>query len=137
MELPKAFDQSPLAGVRVLVVEDDTFILLDLESILLDAGAEIVGSCRTVGEAILVLEAGRVDAAILDFGLGDGTVAILADRLQAQGTPFCFYTGQVDTDPRLEPWRDHKLVPKPAQPQAIIAAIHELVTAENQARRAL
>jgi CheY-like chemotaxis protein len=36
----------------VLVVEDDTILLMDLEMILREAGAEIVGTCRT-GEVAL------------------------------------------------------------------------------------
>jgi len=108
------------------VVEDDTFILMDLEAVIVDAGAEVVGLCRSVGEALSTLDTTRVDVAILDFGVSDGTVAELAHRLTANGTPFCFYTGQVATDPRLAAWHAPKIIQKPAQPRAIVDTLATL-----------
>jgi hypothetical protein len=43
-------DTPALKGVRILVVEDDPLLLLDLESVLLDAGADIAGLCASVAE---------------------------------------------------------------------------------------
>ena len=40
----------PLRGARVLVVEDDALVLMELESILQDAGAETVACCRNVND---------------------------------------------------------------------------------------
>ena len=123
-----------LEGVRVLVVEDDTFILMDLESLLTEAGAEIVGLCRSVEEALPVVEREELDVAILDFGLGDGTAAPIARSLLARGKPFCFYTGQVANDPRLAAWRNYKTIQKPAQPKTIITALRALLTRESDFR---
>jgi len=35
-----------LKGIKVLVVEDDPLLLMDVESTLAEAGAEVVGSCE-------------------------------------------------------------------------------------------
>ena len=94
-----------LTGARLLVVEDDAILLMELEEVLHDAGAEIVGRCRTVQDALAVVEGGRVSAAVLDVRLGNETVAPVARKLGRCGTPFLFYTGQVGNDPALEEWR--------------------------------
>ncbi len=52
MEQQRENPNQPLRGARVLVVEDDTILLMDLEMILREASAEIVGTCRT-GEVAL------------------------------------------------------------------------------------
>jgi DNA-binding response OmpR family regulator len=114
---------SPLKGVRVLVVEDDFFILMELESILADVGAEVVGPCRTVKDAIPLAEQDRLSAAILDIQLEHETVEPVARELCSRDVPFIFYTGQMETDPIREEWPDHKIVMKPAPPRAIVAAI--------------
>lgn len=38
-------DNDPLSGVRVLVVEDDTLLAMDLKETLVDAGAIVVDVC--------------------------------------------------------------------------------------------
>jgi chemotaxis response regulator CheB len=45
-----------LNGVRVLVVEDDGLLLMELEAVLLDAGAEVAGLCRPVDEALRIVK---------------------------------------------------------------------------------
>src|SRR5689334_12579126 len=87
-----------LRSARVLLVEDSFFILMELESALLDAGAEAV-CCRTVGEALSSLDAQSVSAAVLDVQLDRETSEAVAERLARQGIPFLFYTGQLDTAP--------------------------------------
>ncbi len=58
-----------LKGARVLVLEDDAILLMELETILTEAGAEIVGLCRTVGEALSLAAQNGVTCAILDVRL--------------------------------------------------------------------
>jgi DNA-binding response OmpR family regulator len=120
-----------LEGVRVLVVEDDTFILMDMESLLGEAGAEIAGLCRSVEEALPIVEREELDVAILDFGLGNETAAPIARSLVSRGKPFCFYTGQVANDSRLAAWRNHKIIQKPAQPNTIITILRSLLACES------
>ena len=116
-----------LTGARLLVVEDDAILLMELEEVLHDAGAEIVGRCRTVQDALAVVEGGRVSAAVLDVRLGNETVAPVARKLGRCGTPFLFYTGQVGNDPALEEWRGCKIVAKPAQAHTIVSAVADLL----------
>jgi CheY-like chemotaxis protein len=82
----------PLRGARLLLVEDDALLLMELEAILLDAGAEMAGCCRTVRDALAVASSEGIDAAILDVRVGRETIAPVAQRLASRGTPFIFYT---------------------------------------------
>jgi DNA-binding response OmpR family regulator len=118
----KTFDLR-LQGARVLVVEDDPLLLLELESILKDAGAEIVACCRNVKDGLMAVEKNGVAAAILDVRIGRTTIAPVARQLAERGTPFLFYTGQVENDPALAEWSDHVVLSKPARPATIVAAV--------------
>jgi DNA-binding NtrC family response regulator len=116
-----------LGGARVLVVEDDFFIALELASILSDAGAEIVGPSQTVAGALDLADDELLSAAILDIRLGDDTVGPVADMLAAHGVPFVFYTGQARADPLRAEWPDCEIIEKPALPVAIVRAVAALL----------
>jgi two-component SAPR family response regulator len=70
-----------LKGVRLLVVEDDAILLMELEEILQEAGAEIVGRCRTVTNALASVEKDAISAAVLDVRIGNVTIAPVARQL--------------------------------------------------------
>lgn len=129
-DLIRRSDASGLDGVRVLIVEDDTLILMELEAVVEEAGAELAGSCRSVMDAMAVLAGGGVDVAILDFGLRGDTATPVARTLAQAGVPFMFYTGQVNSDPRLAEWRGHRILAKPAQPSIIVAELVRLLARE-------
>jgi DNA-binding response OmpR family regulator len=112
-----------LRGARILIVEDDALLLMELEAILQEAGAEIAGSCRTVQEAVKAAANDRVGVAILDVRIGGETIAPVARQLADRGTPFVFYTGQVENDPHLTAWPGHTVLSKPSRPGAIVAAL--------------
>ena len=111
--------------MRVLIVEDDFIIAMELESVLCDAGAVVVCSCRTVAEALAHTD-DAFTAAVLDIRLGEQTVAPVARALAARGVPFVFYSGQVETDPIRAEWPASRIVPKPARARAIVDAVAEL-----------
>jgi DNA-binding response OmpR family regulator len=118
-----------LAGVQLLIVEDDFLLLMDLEEVLLGAGAARVQACRTIEDALLVALKEEISAAILDVRIGAESIAPVARRLAARGTPFVFYTGQLGNDPMMEEWPNCRTLSKPAQPQVIVNAVAELLRA--------
>jgi DNA-binding NtrC family response regulator len=124
-ERTDASDGTGLAGAHLLVAEDDFIISIELESTLLEAGAESVGVCRTVKDALLRAGDGRFSAAILDVRLGRETVIPLARLLTQRGIPFVFYTGQVDLDSVRVEWPQCRIISKPAQSRTIVHAIVE------------
>ena len=85
----------PLHGRRLLVVEDEYMIAMDMAQALEDLGAEVVGPAASVEDALLLVreEGGRLDAALLDINLQDRRVFPVADALAERGVPFVFATG--------------------------------------------
>src|SRR6185437_16423794 len=79
-ERGKAFRAQVLRGLTVLLVEDDFLLLSELEAVLRDAGADMVHACRTIGEAIALLDEGNVSAAILDVRVGCDTIGPVARK---------------------------------------------------------
>jgi FOG: CheY-like receiver len=117
---------SSLAGLRVLVVEDEALLAVDLEMLLEEAGCEVLGPARSARRAFSLLEeAGPVDFALLDLTLGEERNDRLPDTLAAQGTPFAFLTGHVRAclPPRH---RDAPLIQKPFREARLLAQIAEL-----------
>ena len=82
-----------LTGKRVLVVEDEYLIALEVENALLDAGCVVVGPFASVRDALDALKVEKVDAALLDVNVGIEMVFPVAHLLEKAGTPFLFVTG--------------------------------------------
>ena len=83
----------PLAGISVLVVEDDYYLASDEKAALERAGARVVGPCGDADEAAGLASSERVDCAVVDVNLGEGPSFALARSLQLRGVPFVFVTG--------------------------------------------
>jgi ActR/RegA family two-component response regulator len=82
-----------LAGKRLLVVEDDYMIAVDLARGLEAAGAEVVGPASTVQDALTLVGSERLDGAVRDINLGGDRAYPVADALTARQVPFVFATG--------------------------------------------
>jgi DNA-binding NtrC family response regulator len=84
-----------LAGIRLLVVEDEYLIASDLAFVLEGAGAEVIGPAGTVEDALALVDSGgaRLNGAVLDVNLRDARVFPVADALAAIGVPFVLTTG--------------------------------------------
>jgi two-component SAPR family response regulator len=83
-----------LKGRRILVVEDDFFMVADLLRELEQAGVEVVGPAPSVAKATHILEQeAPLDAAILDLNVQGEMVFPFADLLIERNVPFVFLTG--------------------------------------------
>lgn len=78
--------------MRILVVEDDFLIALDLEFMLEGLGQTVIGPVARVHEALALIESETPDAALLDINLGAETSFAAARALARSGTPFAFVT---------------------------------------------
>ena len=86
-----------LKGRRLLVVEDEVFVAMDIAFTCEVAGAEVTGT-TTVRSALGAIgeadrEARPFDAALLDIVVRDGTTERVAEALRERGIPFLVYTG--------------------------------------------
>jgi DNA-binding response OmpR family regulator len=82
-----------LRGKRVLVVEDDRLIALDVANELKSAGCTVIGPASRLEPAVTLAQAQQIDAAVLDIFLEGAFVWQLAGMLAAQRVPFIFLTG--------------------------------------------
>ena len=84
---------SHLSGRRVLVVEDEMLVSWLLIDMLTDLGCAVVGPAARVNEALTMIEAGAIDAAVIDVNLNGQASYAIADALAARDVPFVFSTG--------------------------------------------
>lgn len=83
-----------LVGRKVLLVEDEYFIVREMIRALELSGAEVVGPVSNVEDALdLFRDTESLDGAVLDINLQGEMVYPVADALKARGVPFVFATG--------------------------------------------
>ena len=86
----------PLAGRRILVVEDETLIAMEIEGALTSLGCEIVGPVAKLERALQIARDETFDAAILDVNIRGGRTFPVAEVLLARGVPFVLASGYGD-----------------------------------------
>jgi CheY-like chemotaxis protein len=109
----------PLAGRRVLVIEDEYFLADDIVQALTALGARIIGPYGDLGEATEVVDRDiAIDVAIMDINLRSEMVFPLARMLRARKVPLVFTTGYDRS--AIEPdFNDVRLWHKPLDLKAI------------------
>jgi len=120
-----------LGGQRILIVEDEPPIAIDLESVVRDLGGVVVGIASTVGEAIELVDAGKIDGAILDLLLRSESGEPVADALVERRIPFVIHSGTVDSTGR-KTWSGMPSVTKPAPPERVVGMLANLLQAKNR-----
>lgn len=122
---PERREHDSLAGMSILLVEDQSLIALDTEDLLRRLGANDVRLSPDAAHAVLTLASFKPDAAILDFNLGEGTSEAVADHLVAIGVPFVFATGYGDSIMIPDHLRSVPVVRKPASMTSVAAQLAE------------
>lgn len=79
--------------LRVLVVDDEYLVAVHIEANLEDLGCQVVGPVATVEAALALIEAGGIDAALLDANLHGKSSSPIATELRARNIPFVVVTG--------------------------------------------
>lgn len=115
--------QGHAAGLRVLLVEDQTIIALDTESMLAELGAASIQTFTTAEAALAWIADTTIDIGVLDIALGAATSYPVADALTQRGIPFVFTTGYGDTHPIPIRFAAVPIVHKPYGTEALADAI--------------
>jgi CheY-like chemotaxis protein len=87
-----------LAGLRILVVEDEMLVAMLVVEMLQELQCEIVGPVSTVEGAIAVARTQRLDGALLDMNLRGTSSSPAADELLGRSVPFLLVTGYATSD---------------------------------------
>jgi CheY-like chemotaxis protein len=125
-----------LTGKRILLVEDQVLVALDVGMTLEDAGAVVVGPCLRLDEAMRAAASeAPLDGAILDVDIASRPVFPVADRLLARGVPFIFHTGRSDLDRLRARYGETVVLLKPSRPEAVARHLGGALAAAPMPRR--
>ncbi len=111
---------------RILVVEDEYMLMMDLEEALRAAGASVAGPAACLSDAFDVAGRGPLDGAILDVRLGEEDVFPLADHLRGRDVAFLLVTAvdRGDLPPR---YVDAPRCAKPVDMDTAVATLAALI----------
>jgi DNA-binding response OmpR family regulator len=120
--LPHQIQSDELRGYRVLVVEDDYFVAIDLCATLRACGAMVLGPAPNVAVGRNLAREQAPDCALLDVNLHGELVFQLAEELQARGVHTIFTTGY---DPEFipPPLRSTPYIQKPVEAHTLVRSI--------------
>ncbi len=121
----------------VLIIEDETFIAMDLEGLVESLGHRVLGVARTHSEAITLAKAKRPGLILADIQLADGSSGLDAvnELLRLFEVPVIFITAYPErflTGERPEP---AFLIAKPFQPATVSAVLSQALFFERKAKR--
>lgn len=114
---------------RVLILDDEPIIGLDVCDHLVQVGIKPVGPATTVTKALELIQAVGCDAAILDVRLAGETSEAVALELRRLGIPFLTLSGYAEELPRA--FGAAPRLVKPVRMPLLIAKVRELLAAAN------
>jgi DNA-directed RNA polymerase specialized sigma24 family protein len=121
----------------VLIIEDETFIAMELEGLVESLGHRVLGVARTHSEAIALTRRKKPGLILADIQLADGSSGLDAvnELLRSLEVPVIFITAYPErflTGERPEP---AFLIAKPFQPATVSAIASQALFFERSAKR--
>lgn len=120
----------------VLIIEDETFIAMDLESLVKNLGHSVIGVARTHADALALVKNRRPGLILADIQLADGSSGLEAvnELLRSFEVPVVFITAYPErflTGERPEP---AFLISKPFQPAMVSAVASQALFFQRNSR---
>jgi DNA-directed RNA polymerase specialized sigma24 family protein len=120
----------------VLIIEDETFIAMDLESLVKNLGHRVIGVARTHADAIALAKNKKPGLILADIQLADGSSGLDAvnELLKVFEVPVVFITAYPErflTGERPEP---AFLISKPFQPAMVSAVASQALFFQRNSR---
>jgi DNA-binding NtrC family response regulator len=126
-----------LQGRRILIVEDEFLLAMELQTLLEQQGCEVLGPINTVARALILLEKERTDAVLLDLDLNGERTTRVASFLSAKRVPFVIVSGysrSTLSDPVL---RGAPHIDKPIHHRVLLQVLSEACASAQQNRMVL
>lgn len=129
----KAATGTARRGKRILIVEDETILAMDIQATLCAAGFAVAGIASDADQACRLAEATHPALAIMDIRLARGSDGIeaAATILRDFGIKSVFLSAHLDADTRrrAQTAHPHALLDKPVEPGRLIAVVGEALNA--------
>jgi DNA-binding response OmpR family regulator len=121
-------------AARILVVEDEFLVAMQIEAILTRAGWRVIGSAGTLSSAASLARKSACDAALLDVNLRGERADEVAAILFARGVPFLFVSGYGRGNLPAAFRQSVELIAKPFSDRTLVEAVRNLI--RNKAKLA-
>ncbi|MBU2051277.1 MAG: response regulator [Gammaproteobacteria bacterium] len=121
-----------LKGKRILILEDEFVVAISLEAVLVDEGAIPIGPAANCSEALTLLDAHTVDAAVIDVNLGGELSTSVAERLRLASIPFVVTTGYGENN-TVSAMGGHAVLDKPYLPEVLIDTLAGILAGASTA----
>lgn len=121
-----------IAGLRILLVEDESLVAMLVEDALEALQCQVIGSASRLRSARVLAEREGFDLAILDINLDGEPIYPVAEVLTRRGIPFVFLTGYGAAGV-AEPFRDRPILQKPFHVQELREILAQAVCLRDNA----
>lgn len=113
---------SILAGLRVIVIEDEPMLAMCLVDTVEDEGCVVVGTATNVTDALALVATSAFDVAVLDLNLYGQTVGAVASAIVQAGRAIVFSSGsgEAEVPTGFQTW---PVLSKPYTDAALFAAL--------------
>jgi DNA-binding response OmpR family regulator len=115
-----------LTGRRILIVEDEIIVAMDLEDTLTEEGWIVVACVPTVDEALDAIDDFHPEAAILDLNLQGRPSHCVAQKMRNQSIPFVIVSGHGDLQSAHPLLASAPLVSKPWNRKLLMSRLNEI-----------
>lgn len=114
---------------KILIVEDDALIAMELGERLDEMGYAVLGPAMTLAEAEAAAQGERPDAALLDANLAGHSSVGVAAALAARGVPVAFCTGYDEVRNLPAELKTAPVLTKPVSDDKLLAALKGMLGA--------
>jgi PAS domain S-box-containing protein len=119
-------DQRAFEGRRILVVEDEPLLAMELETNLAALGCKTIRSAATLNSAKTAVHESQCDAALVDVNLAGRQVDDLAIALTRKNIPFALVTGY-GREALPSGFKDAMILSKPFGKEQLLTVLAQLL----------
>lgn len=122
-----ASDRTSLRERRILVVEDELLVAMEMEDLLVQQGCTVIGPAKDIDGALALIANEPLDAVVLDLNLSGEAAVPVASALSSRGVPFVVVTGYSKKQSRSPELQDAPVLEKPIDPHLLLRTLEQVI----------